>query len=308
MNYAEKIKELFFVSTYYAEQQEDAQFRTARYGKKDKEINNKTINTAITEDARAIGVYTTSKDEKCKWIVLDFDLKTKDGIDNQKLLHFREGVLEYYKRCLNYGVTPYLEFSGFKGYHIWIFTGLIDSELAFKVSKVLGKDIKGETFPRQANLKSHDLEYGNLVKLPHCINRKSGKRSVWLNPNFTPVKNQLEFFSSIKITPINILNKIAEEFSGDLIQKIELKPISPNTNIDISKYPITKEKPRHEAQFPLIMRCMAAGYDDSKILEIGRDWLTMYRDKFNSPISVALKDYKAGMRYCRVKYCSGETA
>ncbi len=302
MSYVDKIKDLFFVSTYYAEQQEDTQFRTARYGKKDKQINNKIIEAAVTTDSRAIGVYTTSKDEKCKWIVPDFDLKTKDGIDNQKLLKFREIVFESYKKCLNYGVTPYLEFSGFKGYHIWIFTDLVDSELAFKVSKVLGKDIKGETFPRQISLKSHDLEYGNLVKLPHCINRKSGKRSVWLNSSFVPIKNQLLFFSSIQKTPIDILTKISEEFNEDMVPKIELK-INKSLTIDISKYPITEAKPRHEAQFPLIMRCLSAGYDDSKIIEVGKEWLSAYRDKYSSAFPVALKDYKAGIKYCRVKYC-----
>lgn len=77
------------------------------------------------------------------------------------------------------------EFSGRRGFHIWI----ILSELiaAWKIKRLLEHLIKKagehgcEVFPKQSKLKPGGV--GNLIKLPCGIHRLSGKRSQFIDPH-----------------------------------------------------------------------------------------------------------------------------
>ena len=73
-----------------------------------------------------------------------------------------------------------LEFSGRKGYHVWIFfEPTIQAEYAQKLVKArlnrIGSN-RHEVFPKQTELNA-SRKFGNLVKLPLALHRVSGKRS-----------------------------------------------------------------------------------------------------------------------------------
>jgi len=77
-----------------------------------------------------------------------------------------------------------IEFSGSKGYHIWVrFKEAIPACLAKRLGEIIllesNLSAKIEVFPKQAHVAKD--QYGNLIKLPFGIHRVSNKRSTILN-------------------------------------------------------------------------------------------------------------------------------
>ena len=79
-----------------------------------------------------------------------------------------------------------LEFSGRKGFHIWIFFNpSVPANYAQQLVKARLNRIElnfYEVFPKQTELNETRL-YGNLVKLPMALHRVNGKRSKILKMN-----------------------------------------------------------------------------------------------------------------------------
>ena len=73
-----------------------------------------------------------------------------------------------------------LEFSGRKGYHVWIFFNKpVQASYGQQLikSRLNKEGIKGhEIFPKQTEL-NQNRRYGNLVKIPLALHKVSGKRS-----------------------------------------------------------------------------------------------------------------------------------
>ena len=75
------------------------------------------------------------------------------------------------------------EFSGRKGYHVWIFfnrpvfasygQALVKARLS--AAKIYGVEV----YPKQTEL-NENRKYGNLVKIPQALHKVSGKKSVIL--------------------------------------------------------------------------------------------------------------------------------
>lgn len=295
-----KIIDLFFVTDYYAIQTVDGGYTPNRVKGVDLTIQPSDIVSSIIDKSMVIGTYTTSRDNKCKWIVFDFD--SHEG--KAGLIRLRGQVNEIYKRCLNYKLIPYLESSGNKGYHLWIFFDSLSSETAFNAAKILAKgNISGEIFPRQAKLKAGN-RYGNLVRLPCSLNRKTGKSSTWIDFSFRPYINQVDIFSKIKKTPKELIENIASQWTIDIEEEVSQidKTIDSSLVVDITHSVVTihrDKNPRHRAQYILITRCLKAGYSDNKILQLGRQWLLHNRQNFSSDIEYAMLDFKNSLDYCR---------
>lgn len=267
---------------------------------RDLSITPATIISSLSEGQPTIGVYSTSRDNKCKWIVLDFDTETSAS----SIVRMRRVVIEAYKRALSYGAKPFLEFSGNKGYHLWILTEPMSSEIAFKAASVLGHNILGEIFPRQPVLTA-SKKYGNLVRLPCNVNLKSGSPSTWLSTSFSAYDDQLGYFDRLERTSLSVIEAIAEDFEGpeDLLVPSTLE-IRQNFKVDITHtlYKIGDGRGRHAAQFPLVMKCLEAGMTDDEIMELGENWLRLYQGAFSSSLDYALFDLKKCLDYCRSSY------
>lgn len=117
-----------------------------------------------------VGTYTLDYD-KAKHIVFDAD--AKDGENVNTVLPITRAIQ---RECQHRAMYPAVEFSGSKGYHVWLL--LEEWTLAADVRR-LAKDIahavgfNGEVFPKQAVAE----RMGNLVKLPYGLHRKANARS-----------------------------------------------------------------------------------------------------------------------------------
>ena len=124
-----------------------------------------------------IGVYCLDTDNTVKWACVDIDGdKHKDPEVNKQELFPEANII--YNTFHDY--PRMLEFSGRKGYHIWIFFNpRVTADYAQRLVKARLNRVglnHHEVFPKQTTL-NEGRKYGNLVKLPLALHKKSGLRS-----------------------------------------------------------------------------------------------------------------------------------
>jgi hypothetical protein len=291
------IIDIFFIEKYYALQKSDGQFIVARdRHKRDLHITADLVKSAVYDKEIVLGTYAISKINECQWLVLDFD---RAG-EADKL---RSPVFDTYKKALNYGLNPYMEFSGNKGYHLWVFFDRMPSDIVWKAAQVLGAGISGEIFPRQPYVNSVS-PYGSLVRLPGCMNRKSNVSTQWLQSNMIPARDQLTYVTKLKKTSANKIESLAANCNLNASDSKKNISIDPTLSIDITSplFKITTDRPRHTAQYSLIMKCLEAGYDYRTIIQLGSDWLDYYSGTYKNDFRHAMSDFDKALKYCEAHY------
>lgn len=108
-------------------------------------------------------------------------------------------------------VPMYIEDSGFKGRHCWIF---LDTPIPAGVAKKFGdllknqlsglpSDITIEVFPKQTSVRKGGL--GNLIKLPLGVHKRTGRRALFVTPDGAPYENQLALLDDISKAPRKLI-------------------------------------------------------------------------------------------------------
>ncbi|MFC2143067.1 hypothetical protein ACFLQN_01565 [Candidatus Aenigmatarchaeota archaeon] len=124
-----------------------------------------------------------------KWICFDFDgdLDTEFKKTKKLYIHLKEN-----------GYNPLLEFSGRRGYHVWLFIKPTDAAIARKFSHEVSKSIIiSEIFPKQNKIGVN--QYGGQVKIPLGIHRASNKRSFFFDNNFKELSLKKSFNELLSI-------------------------------------------------------------------------------------------------------------
>lgn len=126
-----------------------------------------------------LGSYTLLADSTVRWICLDVD-----STDLQKAKNITEEISDLL------GNTPHaIEFSGNKGYHVWIFLQEpVEASRAkawgLRLREAVGAPASGdphvEVFPKQ-DLLTPSSPMGNLVKVPLGVHPKTRKQSMFVD-------------------------------------------------------------------------------------------------------------------------------
>lgn len=195
-----------------------------------------------------LGVYQIDMANQVKFIAVDFDVQKfaqYQLLSDTKFERFVfNGILEIANKLKavlkQSGIKSYIEFSGFKGFHLWIFLKeKLPASTAFLfVNKLrayinIGKyPVSVETFPKQSKINPDQL--GNLIKLPYGIHQKTGKRSYFLDDDNEPMTdinsiNCVEMNDTTKI--INLLNQWKSLEAPPIEAESKIKDIE---NIDIA--------------------------------------------------------------------------
>lgn len=123
-----------------------------------------------------LGLYCLNHGNTVKWACVDIDAH---DITATELRRSREDA--YFIYHIFEGFDRMLENSGRRGYHVWIFFPKpVPAEYAQRLVKAkLNRQgyNKHEVFPKQTEL-NEGRKFGNLVKLPLGVHKKSGKRSI----------------------------------------------------------------------------------------------------------------------------------
>jgi hypothetical protein len=173
------------------------------------------VNAPLTPDVlfdenENIGAYQLNKDNKVKFAVLDIDLVKKvHSKDDFKIDDWFPVLQKQTRIALDLlkqkGIDTYVEFSGFKGYHVWIFfkspmdAGPVRKWMhdVFDPMPRVDDAIAWEIFPKQDKLNVDGT--GNYVKPPLQIHKKSGQWSTFVDDQFNEM--DLDLSSIIKVSP-----------------------------------------------------------------------------------------------------------
>lgn len=183
--------------------------------------------------------YVRRPNNTSKYVVFDIDISKKI------LLQYNYGTPEFasYKQkaaerasqiCMilkKMGVAGYVEDSGYRGYHVWVFfTEWIPvryinqfTDCVQKEAGESGDDITVELFPNNARVRPG--KSGQKIRLPLGLRLRTGNRSVFLDECFSPVTDYKSFFSGIAKCSLNAIRKILGMYISEVKEKRELKEV-----------------------------------------------------------------------------------
>jgi hypothetical protein len=125
------------------------------------------------------------KDSRTAWLCVDIDIRDKSEVAK---------VLAEMKKL---AITPVLEDSGNKGYHVWVF---FEEAIPNSKARAIGRAVGcgNEIFPRQSEIAVDG--YGSLLKLPCGIHRATGRFCAFVNEQLQPIEDQYEYLRRIMAT------------------------------------------------------------------------------------------------------------
>jgi hypothetical protein len=150
-------------------------------------------------------------DNTVTFIAFDFDLAkfaVHKAITNQRaweamMAKVHQAACRLLDAAAAQDLPMYLEDSGFKGRHAWIFLETpVPAGVAKKCGDLLAArlqplppEVTVEVFPKQGSIKPGGL--GNLIKLPLGFHKRTGQRAWFIEPNGAPYPDQLQFLLSV---------------------------------------------------------------------------------------------------------------
>ncbi|WP_448377290.1 CRISPR-associated primase-polymerase type A1 [Fervidobacterium sp.] len=252
---------------------------------------------------KTLGIYVLRSDDTVKFAAVDVDVKKGISEDDEVVLNSCKNVAkEVYKKILSENLNAYIEYSGKKGYHIWLFFDM--PVAAYKVRYVLRKivekidvpeDIHLEVFPKQDKLNGG---LGNLIKVPLGKHAKTGKWCVFLDENFRVVNAQHDFLLKINVNNSSIIDELFKEYFDDTgevgnIDQDDIAPSEirigkriskqPSSNVDNARHTVIEEKSENsEGKSNLNM------LESSKVLK--KVLRNEIRSKMNEPVVETLRN------------------
>lgn len=160
---------------------------------------------------KTYGSYQLGLDDTVIWSCLDIDSHEGDRpITDEIIEQTKADVKKVLDVLGRYKVPFLLEASGSRGsWHVWIFHPKTKTYNAYRFIRQVRAEagIKCEVFPKQRAM-GKDGKYGNLVKVPICINLKCGERSVFLDPEtFEPLEGVIGHPGRVRLLEVPELNK-----------------------------------------------------------------------------------------------------
>lgn len=180
--------------------------------------------------ARTIGTYVQRPNSTAKYLVIDIDVSKKMLLkyssDSGELEQCRKQCFQSacatVKLLGKMGLKGYLEGSGGRGYHIWIFfTEWIPVRYIHGLSQIIMKKISEiridgidvEYFPDERRIRPGKT--GQCIKLPLGIHLKSGRRGCFFGDNFEVVTGLSPFFKDIAKFSLPAIKKVIEMYAGE---------------------------------------------------------------------------------------------
>ena len=147
-----------------------------------------------------VDTYVQRPNATVHFLVIDVDISRHILIQHERksdefktyLQRALDVAQEVCKVLRQMGLTGYIEYSGNRGYHVWLFFAeWIQTRYANMLSDIIEKklkkenDISVEFFPNKTRLKAG--KFGQVIKLPYGIHGKTGERSYFLDEAGTPI-------------------------------------------------------------------------------------------------------------------------
>jgi hypothetical protein len=156
-------------------------------------------------DMFTMGTYEIGLDDTVTWCLDDIDSHNGETDAWDK-------VARLVAVCRSHGIPFLLETSGsLDSYHLWIPLGRTRTYNAYRFIRQINAEAKVdcECWPKQKSLRDKHGKYGNLVKLPVCLNLKSGGRSAFLDADtFEPLEGVISYPGRVHLLEIPELSPV----------------------------------------------------------------------------------------------------
>lgn len=160
---------------------------SGRYQEPVEHMDSKGLSSMIT-DGVELAVDVIGKDKRTTYCVFDIDVNRQtilehgddSGVFNALILKTFEVAISISAALVKLGIRSYLESSGYKGYHLWVFW---KSPVSVKDLKAFYNSIlPGIEIPEGVHIEKFPAseEPVQKIKLPGCIHSVSGKRSFFV--------------------------------------------------------------------------------------------------------------------------------
>jgi len=245
-----------------------------------------------------VGFYQIGLDDTVKWICFDIDDHKGERGPNA----VREDLHRLFEIFTKYEIPFLLESSGSpNSYHIWILLKPTKTYNAYNFARQIAAKavVECEIFPKNKSL-NKDAKYGNLVKVPLGINRKTGIKSQFLDPStFEPFSDIIPIQGIVRLRELQKQEELHAKSSKRKINRINSKRnISKRTPTKIgldmrpcftrvleAKIPLEGSE-GHEMRIAIAAEAWNIGYPIEKTIELFRD-----QPDFNPDISRKQIDY-----------------
>ena len=169
-----------------------------------------------------IGSYIQRQNGTVKHIVFDVDVSKKiilkykgDSDEFKEYMRKSYGIsLEISKLLTHYGIKGYIEDSGHRGYHVWMFlTEWIQVRYAILFCELIQREIDLdddsitlECFPNKTRVRPD--KPGQVIKLPYGIHHTTGRRSYFLDEGGNRIEDINVFIDGIATYSLGAIKKI----------------------------------------------------------------------------------------------------
>ncbi len=176
-----------------------------------------------------IGLHTTSPDNKCRWLVFDFDNHSEDP--DVKINNF-EAAMHICNQLTKLDVSWLLEDSdGQGGFHIWIlFSDAAPAKAVHRFGQWLNGESGHEVFPKQPELTGGEL--GNFMRIPGRHHKRDHWSRFWGDGNWLNDDASVERLMNARANDPLVLKQAPEE-----------AVVPPVVESDVRLSPDTSEKP-----------------------------------------------------------------
>lgn len=181
--------------------------------------------------------YVQRPNSTVRFIVYDVDISKRIllqyGSDSEAMKGYLQKALDQTVRIKtelsHMGIQSYIEYSGSRGYHLWIFltewiptryANMLNDIIETKVQK--DDDVQIDFYPNKTRIK--DGRYGQAIKIPYGIHAKSGKRSYFLDEGGHPVMEIDSFVDGAGKTALSDIKKVLAS-TADPVEGLEKKEV-----------------------------------------------------------------------------------
>ena len=193
-----------------------------------------------------LGTYVQRPNGTSKYVVFDIDISKKILLQydygSSEFTAYKQNAAEHVSKLCKIlqrmGMTGYIEDSGFRGYHVWVFfTGWIPVRYINRftecVQKELGDSGDGitmEVFPNSARIRTG--KFGQKIRLPLGVHIRTGNRSYFVDVQFRPITDYKDYFSGVAKFSLNAVQKVLGMYLPETKEQEKYKEV----DTDLEKF------------------------------------------------------------------------
>ena len=193
-----------------------------------------------------LGTYVQRPNGTSKYVVFDIDISKKILLQyaygSSEFNAYKQNAAEHASKLCKIlqrmGMTGYIEDSGFRGYHVWVFfTGWIPVRYINRftecVQKELGDSGDGitmEVFPNSARIRTG--KFGQKIRLPLGVHIRTGNRSYFVDVQFRPITDYKDYFSGVAKFSLNAVQKVLGMYLPETKEQEKYKEV----DTDLEKF------------------------------------------------------------------------